>query len=289
MSLLLNLKKNKDMDNEAKLKAVINIYNVESSKMKPSTDKKQQFRDFCTIYLEMIRQIPTPKIQKQSRFECVLVEFRILPHLEFLIRNSIIKLGTEWSHTIVCGIENFEFLSSICSTISENIRLIKLNVCNVNVSEYSNLLCSTEFWNLFHGDKILLYQEDTCLFQSNIHEFLKWDYIGASWPAHSNHNVKNVGNGGFSLRTRQSMLDVIKTKPHTDYGDIAEDVYFTKVLIEQNLGIVANVEAADLFSTEYKFHPHCLGSHCFFLYNPYWKQILFQKVIVPYIQIFLNM
>ena len=44
--------------------------------------------------------------------ETVLIEFRPLPNLEFLIRNTIIKLK-DWNHTVVCGNINYNFIKNI--------------------------------------------------------------------------------------------------------------------------------------------------------------------------------
>ena len=32
---------------------------------------------------------------------------------------------------------------------------------------------------MFNGEKLLIYQEDSCIFHNNYQEFLKYDYIGA--------------------------------------------------------------------------------------------------------------
>lgn len=59
--------------------------------------------------------------------------------------------------------------------------------------------------------------------------FLHYDYIGAPWPSH-NHGAFNVGNGGFSLRTKR-LADFI-TKQHYDYEkeQLPEDVYVCRKL-----------------------------------------------------------
>jgi hypothetical protein len=54
--------------------------------------------------------------------------------------------------------------------------------------------------------------------------FLDWDYIGAVWPQY--HDGLNVGNGGFSLRSRR-LLDACKDLPSG--GDEAEDVLICRV------------------------------------------------------------
>jgi hypothetical protein len=119
---------------------------------------------------------------------------------------------------------------------------------------------------------------------------VQWDYIGASWVPDGKINSKNVGNGGFSLRDRKCMMKVIKTKTNgeCDNANLPEDVYFTKMMLQYNLGNVSDIEQANLFSSEYKYHPNSFGSHCFFLYYPFWMNTIFNKVILPYIIHFLR-
>jgi len=67
----------------------------------------------------------------------------------------------------------------LCESISKNIKIIKLDIDNLNQKTYSNLLQTKEFWNLFHSEKIFLYQEDTLVFKDNIEDFIEFDFIGA--------------------------------------------------------------------------------------------------------------
>ena len=150
---------------------------------------------------------------------------------------------------------------------------------------------------MLHGDKILIYQEDSIIFKSNIDDFLEWDYIGAPWPATQNDAPILVGNGGFSLRTRKVMLDVIATIPihkmipnsstanymaSTQSTLMPEDVYFTNGVQCYNLGRVAPVEIAKQFSTETQYSPTSLGGHCFWLNDPAWKNRLFNNNIIQF-------
>ena len=87
------------------------------------SNPKIEFRYFCFRHLDIISKISIQDIKKELFYEAVLIEFRKLHHLEFLIRNCILKLGTNWSYTIVCGIENVDFIKAICSKISPNINI----------------------------------------------------------------------------------------------------------------------------------------------------------------------
>lgn len=59
-------------------------------------------------------------------------------------------------------------------------------------------------------------------------EFLNYDYLGAVWPHF--HDEHNVGNGGFSLRSRR-LLDECRMLPSFD--DRAEDVVISRLCRSQ--------------------------------------------------------
>mgnify|MGYP000857549526 CR=1 FL=1 len=251
----------------------------EINEIKDECINKDTFRDLCFQQIINIRQIEIPTIKLNLNNETFLIEFRILPHLEFLIRNTIIKLPN-WSHTVVCGNMNYEYLHNMCNNISINIKIIKLdiNICNVN--KYNNLLLTKDFWNNFVGEKLLLYQEDSILFHNKIQQFMKYDYIGAPWLLNNNDNINQVGNGGFSLRSKSKMIKVLNTidikklklnnstlesMKIADLEQCPEDVYFSKSMIDFQLGNVANRHIANLFSSEQIFYKDSLGGHNYYL------------------------
>jgi hypothetical protein len=254
------------------------------------SDTKKEYRYFCFNYSNLIKNISLPNIPKESVYEAVLIEFREMPHLEFLIRNAIHKLKNKWAHTIICGNLNYNYIFNICKQLSANINIIKLDYDNLSVNEYNKLLASTSFWNLLNGEKILIYQEDTCIFGNNIDEFIKWDYIGAPWIKEHNNNLLHVGNGGFSLRTKQCMLDVINKQSiesasyNKQFDNIPpEDVYFSKMMIDYNIGQVADYSTAFKFSSECYINPESFGGHCFYLYDKQWKDLMYKQLIIKYL------
>ena len=203
-----------------------------------------------------------------------------MPHLEFLIRNMIYKLGSEWSHTVVCGSLNYNYMVKMCNNIDKNIKIIKTKFDNLMPPyQYSQFLTTEEFWNMFVGNKILIYQEDSIIFKSNINDFIEYDYVGAPWRKNCGLNIYDVGNGGFSLRTKQIMIDVIKKYPYTYKKRLYEDVYFTKNMIDHNIGKVAKWDVASNFSSELIYNPESLGGHAFWLSNKNWKQHVYDKII----------
>ena len=161
-----------------------NIYNIDKQEL--ISNDSYYFRYICYKYNDFIKNIDLPKIPTKSYNEAVLIEFREFPHLEFLIRNSIFKLGNKWSHTIVCGNLNYQYMIEMCERISLNINIIKVNVDNMLPYQYNKFLTSLSFWNMLSGEKILIYQEDSLMFTSNINDFLHFDYIGAPFPKSQN-------------------------------------------------------------------------------------------------------
>jgi hypothetical protein len=259
------------------------IYKTTKSEIKKND--KLRFRFECFKYNLMIKHIDIPDISHISSWEAVLIEYRSFPHVEFLIRNAILKLGSKWSYTIVCGNLNYQFMKNICSQISSNIKIIKTNYDNLIPNNYNLLLSSSNFWNLFSGSKILIYQEDSFIFKNNIEDFMEWDFIGAPWPTNTNDTPNRVGNGGLSLRTKQIMLDIINkvsihnthvnesTKIYMNQNNLTicpEDVYFSLNMQNFIIGKVAPFDIAFKFSSESLDNQNSFGGHNFWISDPNW-------------------
>ena len=273
----------KNIFNICLMKEFCKTYNITFQQLK--TENIYYFRFLCFMFNAFIKHMVLPNFNVNSIFEAILIEFRNFPHIEFLIRNAILKLGPKWSHTVMCGNLNYEMVKKICTNISPNIRIVKLNENNITQSEYSFFLTTANFWNYLNGEKILIYQEDSIIFKNNIQSFLEYDFIGAPFSKQSNDTPNGVGNGGLSLRTKQKMLETIKICPvskchfnssTTDYmkfvnlGYPPEDVYFSKCMQELNIGDVASWNAAHAFSSEIVFNPDSFGGHKFWLSCENW-------------------
>lgn len=250
---------------------------------------KQIFRNICISNLQLIRLIPLKPIPCNNgdiANEAVLIEFRELPHIEFIIRNAIHKLGDLFSYTIVCGNLNYDMIvyicGMICGSISHNINIIKLNVGNLTNEEYNKLLYTKDFWNLLKGNKILIYQEDSIIFKKNIQDFLKYDYIGAPWKRNE-HTLDNLsfGNGGFSLRSRELMLDVLsikdevfsyyeKTNAKITENYPPEDLFFSLGALLLKNNNLPDPQTASEFSSENIVNLDSFAGHRFWNCHPDW-------------------
>ncbi len=270
-----------------KLILFCNDYNIKKTELLESNHN--YFRYICYNYIDFIKYIELPYFKKKNINESVLIEFRKLPHVEFIIRNNILKLGPDWCHTIICGNINYDMINNICSNISPNINIVKLNIDNMTSNEYNKFLTTIEFWQGLYGEKILIYQEDSLIFRNNINNFINFDYIGAPFPKYQNDTANLVGNGGLSLRTRNKMIEVLNTISidNTTYNSSTieymqinnltippEDIYFSKNMQDYNIGIVADYEAASNFSSESVFNPNSFGGHKFWISNPKWNDFI---------------
>lgn len=257
------------------------------------------FRYLCYKYMENIRSIEIPEFTQGNELETVFIEFRKFPHIEFIIRNTILKLDNKWSHTIICGNKNYKLIKKICKKISPNIKILKTDFDNLKPSEYSKFLASNDFWDLLCGEKILIYQEDSFIFKDNINDFLEFDFIGAPFPKTENDTPNSVGNGGLSLRSKSIMKEVINTITinETNFEDSTlnymtmtnlyippEDVYFSKNMQELKIGKVADWDQAFQFSSERIYNPDSFAGHKFWISNSNWKsQLTIQFNFIEYI------
>jgi len=263
------------------------IYNINKTDLISSDI--YYFRYICYKYNDFMKNIQLPNIPIKSNYEAVIIEFREFPHLEFLIRNCILKLHDKWCHTIICGNLNYEFVVKMCQRISSNINIIRVNIDNMIPSNYNKFLTSISFWNMLRGEKILIYQEDSVIFHNNIEPFLNYDYIGAPFLKHQNDTPNCVGNGGFSLRSKSIMVKILNTisVKNTTFNSSTleymnkqkltfppEDIYYSKNAQELGIGLVADYDVASTFSSESIFNDKSLGGHKFWISNGNWKQKL---------------
>jgi hypothetical protein len=223
-------------------------------------------RYICFYFLDDIRNVQLRNIKSYCDYEAVLVEFRILPHTEFLIRNMINKTSDKWGNTVICGNVNYDFMKNMCENIDKNIKVINTEHNEMTQASYSDFLCTTQFWNLLSGEKILIYQEDSGIFKKNIDDFIRFDYIGSL-------NWCGIGNGGFSLRTRQKMLDIINQ--HNWY--FPEDVYFTKFAHYNGYALPSRDEMLD-FGTDTFNNIDSLGGHQWWNSDPKWIDRIYKIV-----------
>jgi hypothetical protein len=189
-------------------------------------------------------------------YTAIIVEPRKHRALSFVLHNVLTNLSNDWNVIVCHGTVNKQFVDSILDTDLKNyksrVSLIDLGVENLTREEYNALLVTKRFYDFVPTEMMLVFQTDSMIFSKNSHiinEFMEFDYVGAPW------GNGHVGNGGFSLRRKSKMLEIIEKVPYP--GD-NEDMFFSNAPIPIHK---PTWEHAKRFSIEHTFSPVSFGCH----------------------------
>jgi Protein of unknown function (DUF5672) len=174
--------------------------------LRSQMDKLQELRK---ILVERRRQL----LQGAEDATAIIVEPRKHRALSFVVRNVLENLDSYWRVVIHHGTQNKDFVENLLETelrdFRERISLENLGVDNLPTAKaYSEILMSAEFTEKIPTETFLVFQTDSMINPRNknlIKKFMQYDYVGAPWPWLS------VGNGGFSLRKKSKMLEIIRS------------------------------------------------------------------------------
>jgi hypothetical protein len=195
-----------------------------------------------------------------NKYTAIIVEPRKHKALDFVLENFLENLSSEWDIIICHGTLNEDYVKYIINTklvkYKPRIKLINLNVENLSIEDYNNLLVSERFHSYIPSEIFLVFQTDTIIcpeYKSYINNYLNYDYVGAPWL----HVNLEIGNGGLSLRRKSKMLEIIR---NCEYKNINEDVYFTKACPEIHRNM-PNWQDASKFSIETVYQDESFGVH----------------------------
>lgn len=202
-------------------------------------------------------------------YTAVIVEPREHKALPIVVQNALDSLSDEWEILVMHGNRNEDFVKKeLKQKDKRRIRLHNLNVDNLTIPEYNRLLVSAEFYSPIHTEIFLIFQTDSGFCgPADFSAFMQYDYVGAPWLYDIIHNPYYpkehwVGNGGFSLRRKSKMMEIIEKCP---YNNQSEDVYFavpcSKVSINK-----PTIEPAKEFAVETMYSDKSIGFHKPWLY-----------------------
>ena len=147
------------------------------------------------------------------KYTAIIVEPRKHKALEFVLNNMLDCLSDDWKIVFFHGINNIEYANNITTKLNiiynSRIRLVNLNIDNLNQKTYSKLLATKSIiYDYIDTEYFLVFQTDSMMIKSNSHlinHFLdkNYDYVGAPWLICEYQPTKSrdfIGNGGFSLR-----------------------------------------------------------------------------------------
>lgn len=219
-------------------------------------------------------------------YTALIIEPRKHTALGFVLNNFVEELSNEWNIILFHGNTNIEFVNDIIANNvniqQKNITLVNLNIDNISTKDYSNIFYSKfiinnkTIYDYIPTETFLVFQTDTLILnKENLGLFLKYDYVGAPWQVLVNN--QRVGNGGFSLRKKSKMLEIIQKEDQNLMEYLPEDVFFscpTNVILNK-----PTLEEARLFSVEELYYDKPFGCH-----KP-WNRYYSETLITLYPQV----
>jgi len=198
----------------------------------------------------------------------IIVEPRRHRALAFVVRNILENLEVNWNVRIYHGTENEEFVGKLLdgelADLRERISLENLGVADLPTGRaYSEILLSKKFTEEIPTETFLVFQTDSMINPRNkhlIHKFMKYDYVGAPWKD------GGVGNGGFSLRKRSKMINILNTFPPNPRIN-HEDLLFSEGSPMARPYKPTDEEAKE-FSMETVYTEEFFGIHRAWAYHP---------------------
>ena len=166
------------------------------------------------------KNLPESTIKHISKYTALIVEPREHFALKFVLSNVLNNLDSDWSIVILHGNKNSEYLENAIHEITkesvdgnqhERIQKINLGVDNLKQMEYSDLFLNPRFYDYIPTEMFLIFQTDSMIIPRNkhmIYEYMEYDYVGAPWPD-TEMLPSSIGNGGFSLRRKSKMLELL--------------------------------------------------------------------------------
>jgi len=172
------------------------------------------------------------QFQTQSLYTAVIIEPRVHEAFEMVLENFLTRLDRRWDFIIFHGNLNKDLLENLIDTkFSEHksrIKLIKMNIDNLTLYDYSRLFRCKRFYDYIPTEMFLIFQLDTLIsdvYYDKIYDFMDYDYVGGPWPSYIYADIQQrIGNGGLSLRRKSKMLEVVDNL-HIPI-DTPEDKYF---------------------------------------------------------------
>ncbi len=232
-----------------------------------------------------------------SKNVALMVESRIFPNTEFIIRQFSRYLPNDFAMCIYATEDVYDKYVDLADRLNNNINVLKLPYQLKSLKDYNDIMLNKLFWKLLYKyERVLIFQNDTMIYNYNISDFYKYDYIGAPWPQYRNI-AKNVGNGGLSMRNIAAIIYCLDNEDKVNIpfnmvysyenkfifgGKYPEDIFFSHAMLQFGYN-VADDKTASLFSIEScMYNTDVLGSHKLSAYNKkLYERLLLKSIFTP--------
>lgn len=195
----------------------------------------------------------------RAPLEGVLIETRPDPDLRYALRNFSCHLP--WAALTVLGSkENFQMIHDVIGP-GTNVRVLELGLEGpFTLEKFNSFLTRPEFWDQFHGPKVLFFMTDTGLRKNDVLRFLKYDWIGSPWHHFPVGDPRVFqGNGALSIRNPRLLKWCCQ---NFQRGHLSEDVFFAACLaLACGAATLPTRTEATKFSMEGTVYPDTFGFH----------------------------
>jgi len=293
----------------SKLKAAVDSTNRQSEKVLDLLSKNVSIQNnhnellnqyINTNKIVSIYNIKRPILNAYDHV-AILLESRYNPSYEIVIRQVLRFLPENFkiifmvTQDIINDYSKLVF--KIINTVSHpGIEVRCLDYPLTNVVDYNNIMLDIKFWKeLSMYSHVLIFQTDTMMFKYGLENYLKYDYIGSPWPL-TYGLAEGVGNGGFSLRSIQAMIQCLEKKNEIKIGtykddkkyllqfkgNYPEDVFYSFAMNQLNFNISPPNIASYFANETIMFNPNIIGSHQLRKFNASFYNDCFLTSIIPY-------
>ncbi len=213
------------------------------------------FKDFKNVQWECdFRTHPA-----RAPLEGVLIETRPDPDLRYALTNFSCHLPFA-ALTVLGSKDNFEMIHDIIGP-GTNVRVLELGLePPFTLDKFNTFLTRPEFWDQFHGDRVLFFMTDTGIRKNDVLRFLKYDWVGAPWHHFPVGDPRVFqGNGALSIRNPKILKIFCQ---NFQRGDLSEDVFFSACMALRCPRATLPTRAeATKFSMEGTVYPDTFGFH----------------------------
>lgn len=227
------------------------------------------------------REIVRSRAADVGRKAIVFVDNRPDPGTALAVLISLCNLRSGWSIVGLVTDDSRGYFESVLGPAGD-VHLINMHGYRSKkyfIEQYNDRMKRLETWLAIaaRADTALMVQSDGLLVRSGLeeHECMRREYCGAPWKSNSYlyeaTKGNMVGNGGFSLRSVDAMVQVCRSRLRERISvyalappmSEAEDVYFARFV-----GDPCPLEQARAFSMEQFPDANALGYHRFWIYHP---------------------
>lgn len=146
--------------------------------------------------------------------------------LEFVVNNILDNLPLSWKIIVFSSVENINdvkaFIDKLPRDKKSRVTTKDIGLKSMNTEQYNGIMMSRRVLDEIPTEVFLVVQTDSLICKTGVHlleKFMKYDYVGAPWK-----DRDAIGNGGFSLRRKSKMLDIVEKCPTLNHN---EDGFFS--------------------------------------------------------------